>query len=65
MLGTIICWMFALVLALTKANGLDDWYTKLLFAMGFILLAILNKAVEAYHEVHMSDVEETTENKNT
>ena len=63
MLGNLICWGFALCLILTKANGIDEWYMKLLFAIGFILLGILSKAVDVYHETHSK--EETTETNNT
>ena len=50
MLGNFVCWIFALCLAFTKTSAIEVWHTHLLMAMGFILLGILSKAVDVYHE---------------
>lgn len=52
MLANIACWIIALGLMFSRHNGEDDLYLKLLFAMGFIFLGILSKAVDYYREVH-------------
>lgn len=51
MIGNIFCWVMAIALIVSKSYG-DVIYTKLLFAMGFILLGILSKFADYYHEVH-------------
>jgi hypothetical protein len=48
MLGNIVCWVIALALILSKASLIDDFYTRLLFAMGFIFLGILSKTADYY-----------------
>lgn len=52
MLGNIACWIIALGLILSKSVGTGELYTKLYFAMGFILLGIISKAVDVYYEIH-------------
>lgn len=52
MFGNIVCWIIALSLILSKSMGTDALYIKLLFAMGFIFLGILSKAVDYYREIH-------------
>lgn len=54
MLGNIVCWGIALCLMFTKTTCIEVWHTHLLMAMGFILLGILNKAIDAYYETHKS-----------
>lgn len=52
MLGNITCWCIALGIIFSKSSSAGDLYTKMLLAMGFILLAILSKAVDVYHDTH-------------
>ena len=63
MLGNLICWIIAIALLAAKTNGIDEWHTRVIFAMGFILLGILSKAVDAYQSVHRK--EESKETNNT
>ena len=52
MLANIVCWVIALGLVLSESNGIAEMCTKMWFAMGFIFLGILSKAVDVYHETH-------------
>lgn len=58
MLGNVICWAIALGLMFSRVDGFTSDIHKILLAMGFILLAILNKAVYAYQLVHTPAEEE-------
>lgn len=61
MLGNLICWMFAISLIFTRTTGREDFYIKLMFAMGFIFLGILCKAVDVYRDTHMIEDSEGSE----
>jgi len=63
MLGNIACWVIAIALMLSKTVLVNNFYIKLLFAMGFILLGILSKAVDYYREVHLAYIVEEEEKK--
>ena len=67
MLGNIFCWVIAIALLVTKANVIDEWHIRVIFAMCFILLGILSKAVDAYQAVHTKEEneEEIKETNNT
>ena len=56
MLANITCWVIALGLILSKTSSESEMYTKLLFAMGFIFLGILSKAVDYYREIRSGAV---------
>lgn len=61
MIGNILCWIIAIALILSKSSLIEGGlYTKLLYAMGFIFLGILSKAVDYYHEVHKVKTDKTT-----
>ena len=64
MFGSIFCWGTALALLFTTSKDVTDLYTRCCFAMGFIFLGILSRAVSVYHDTHMKqdDVKETTQN---
>ena len=62
MIGNLICWVIAIALLVTKVNGVDEWHIRVIFAMAFILLGILSKAVDAYQAVHTKDEHSETEN---
>lgn len=65
MIGHAICWGLALGMLFSRTEGLTGDYTKLLFAMGFILLGIFSKAVSVYHDTHTVEIEvEEDENGN-
>lgn len=65
MLGNAACWGIALGLIFSESESLADDYRKLLFAMGFILLGILSKAVSVYYKVNVVEIEaEEDENGN-
>jgi hypothetical protein len=57
MLANIICWVIAMALIFAKTSGID-LYIRLLFAMGFIFLGTLSKAVDTYWETRMSKGDE-------
>ena len=59
MLGNIICWSFAIGIMFSRSSGTGDLYTKMLLAMGFILLGILSKAVDVYHDIHTNNKSNT------
>lgn len=61
MLANIICWILALALIFSNPTATFDFTTKLLFAMGFIFLGILSKAVDTYRMTHTSSKEATKE----
>lgn len=54
MIANITCWIIALGLIFSKSIGNDELYIKLLFAMGFIFLGTISKAVDYYREIHTS-----------
>lgn len=55
MLANLVCWIIALALILSDTHGARDLYIRLGFAMGFILLGTLSKAVDVYHETHKKE----------
>ena len=58
MLDNAICWGIALALMFDGLQGVTDDYTKLLFAMGFILLGIISRAVSVYQDTHTIEIDE-------
>lgn len=52
MLANLLCWVIALGLILSKSINTSVLFIKLGFAMGFILLGTLSKAVDVYHATH-------------
>ena len=52
MLANVVCWGLALGLMFSEKGGLSGDDDKLLFAMGFILLGTISKAVEVYRVTH-------------
>ena len=65
MLETVACWGLALGMMYSKTEGITSDVTRLLFGMGFILLGIINKAVDVYRVTHTFEVElEEDENGN-
>ena len=65
MLANITCWAIAIALIVSKTNPAFDLSTKLLFAMGFIFLGILSKAVDVYNVAHNAKIVETKNKENT
>lgn len=63
MLGNVACWAFAIVLMFNGLEGLTNDYTRMLFAMGFIFLGTICKAVEVYRETHTYELD-VTEDEN-
>ena len=57
MLGNAVCWGIALGLLFVNNDGwsMTTDTTRILFAMGFIFLAILNNAVNVYYDTHIKD----------
>lgn len=52
MVGNWLCWLFALCLMFVKAPTLNDWYTRIAFALAFIFVGMLCKAVDVYRITH-------------
>lgn len=52
MLGCVTCWAFAisLMFKLHTING--DYLTSVLFALAFIFLGTISKAVSVYRDIH-------------
>ena len=52
MLANVVCWGIAMGLLFCEKGGLSGNNEKMLFAMGFILLGTISKAVDVYRETH-------------
>lgn len=61
MVANMICWVIALGLILSKSINTSILFTKLGFAMGFIFLGILSKAVDVYHVTHKKENKQSNE----
>lgn len=61
MIANMICWVIALGLILSKSINASVLFIKLGFAMGFILLGILSKAVDVYHVTHIKEGKRSNE----
>lgn len=57
MLGNVVCWGIALSFMFSKSEGITSDRFKILFAMGFIFLGILSKAVDVYRYTHTFDLD--------
>ena len=65
MLDTIACWGIALGFLFSKSEGFTSDCVKILFAMGFILLGLLSKALYVYQKTHTIEIDvDTDENGN-
>ena len=65
MLEELVCWGIALGLMFSKVEGFTSDYTRITFAMGFIILGSIYKAIEVYRTTHMIDIDvDTDENGN-
>ena len=53
MLGTLTCWVLALAMIFSDHTSVFGLQEKLLYAMGFIFLAVINNAVNVYYETHI------------
>ena len=60
--GNILCWIIAIAMIVAKSNGIEEWHTRIVFAMVFVLLGILSKAVDAYQVVHTKEENKETNN---
>ena len=63
MLGSVVCWAIALGMLFNRIEGFTTDYTRMLYAMGFIFLGILSRAVSVYRETHIIEVD-VTEDEN-
>lgn len=54
MLANVFCWVFAFGILIQRPNNQTELYYNMLFALGFILVGTLSKAVDTYREVHRS-----------
>ena len=63
MLGSVVCWAIGLGMLFNRVEGFTDDYTRMLYAMGFIFLGILSRAVSVYRETHIIEVD-ITEDEN-
>lgn len=67
MLGSVVCWAIGLGMLFSRVEGLvfefTTDYTRMLYAMGFIFLGILSRAVSVYRETHVIELD-VTEDEN-
>lgn len=61
MFGYLMCWSIALCFMFPKFQRVTDNTVHILFAMGFIFLGILSKAVSVYRDTHTIDVDVDTD----
>lgn len=65
MLEELVCWGIALGLMLSKIEGFTSDYTRITFAMGFIILGSIYKAIDVYRTTHTIELDvDTDENGN-
>lgn len=65
MLEEVVCWGIALGLMFSKVEGFTTDYTKIIFAMGFIILGAIYKAIDVYRTTHTIELDvDTDENGN-
>lgn len=65
MLEELVCWGIALGLMFSKVEGFTSDYTRIVFAMGFIILGAVYKAINVYRTTHRIDIDvDTDENGN-
>lgn len=65
MIGNAICWGLALGMLFSRSEGITSDNYKILFAMGFMLIGLISRAVSVYHDVHTVEVDvEEDENGN-
>ena len=64
MLGNFACWIIALALILSKSQASTDLYIKLAFALGFIFVGAISKAIDYYHGIGVSSSKNSGKNEN-
>lgn len=65
MLEELVCWGIALGLMFSKVEGFTSDYTRIVFAMGFIILGSIYKVIDVYRTTHRIDIDvDTDENGN-
>lgn len=65
MIGNAICWGLALGMLFSRSEGITSDNYKILFAMGFMLIGLISRAVSVYHDTHTVEVDvEEDENGN-
>jgi hypothetical protein len=57
MLGNVVCWAIALGMLFPKFEGFTEDYKRMVFAMCFMLIGILCKAVDVYRDTHTIEVD--------
>lgn len=61
MLEELVCWGIALGLMFSKVEGFTSDYTRIAFAMGFIILGSIYKAIDVYRTTHRIDIDADTD----
>lgn len=61
MLEELVCWGIALGLMFSKVEGFTSDYTRIAFAMGFIILGSIYKAIDVYRTTHRIDIDVDTD----
>ena len=65
MLEELVCWGIALGLMFSKVEGFTSDYTRIIFAMGFIILGSIYKVIDVYRTTHTINIDvDTDENGN-
>ena len=61
MLEELVCWGIALGLMFSKVEGFTSDYPRITFAMGFIILGSIYKAIDVYRTTHTIDIDVDTD----
>lgn len=65
MLGCVACWAFAISLIFNWFTINGDYLTSMLFAIAFIFVGTISRAVSVYRDTHGGGVVTTNNKKNT
>jgi hypothetical protein len=63
MLGNFACWFIALALILSKSPTPTDLYIKLAFALGFIFVGAISKAIDYRHGIGVGSSKNSGKNE--
>lgn len=65
MLGCVACWAFAISLIFEWFTVNGDYLTSMLFAIAFIFVGTISRAVSVYRDTHGGGIATTNNKKNT
>lgn len=64
MLGCVACWAFAISLIFNWFTINGDYLTSMIFAVAFIFVGTISRAVSVYRDTHGVAVSNTADKKN-